>query len=236
MLRAQISQHVDAIYAGTDHVIKKWTVPVRYRVFGTLSDEQMAQFRRIMLTLKQITKHDIEEDTTPDNQYTNASFIFTNDIRPLLSDPIISRLFRNLGETDADFVRRMVEEFKTNWKKGAGYSDTSTTFKINLVDPATYKGDVRVLFMRAALDLMVDYRASNVLRPSVVNTDTPTLASFPPADIAFLQAIYSDRVRFGQPLQQAKPVIVNTMVVLLTKAGAGQGGFSQQGPRRGTGN
>jgi len=205
---AAIEAHLSELFAGG--TIRKWPGPVRFRVLGDITDPELAELRRIMATAKAATGLDIAEDTTPENAATNAPFVFTREIEPLLDDPAVAQLFRRAGEDDGAFVRRMRADFRQGSLRGTGSSPAGIVVSLQIVNTERYGPTLTSRqLLRLAFETLTETLSSNRVRPSVSNSgEAGPLADFTPFDRAVLAALYDPRIPHGARFAEVRPLLV----------------------------
>ncbi len=202
--------HIDRLYQGVAPRIAKWTKPMRYQVVG-LTPSALESWRRLAREVGGRIGLSIVEDTSPDAGTANALFLFLDRIEEVASMPQIGAMFTRPEESEDAYLARMGEEFRAGWMTTAAYSEQSTEFVVQIINKAVYPRPGAPLFLRMLFVASVDVRASDAIKPSVMNVGPPRLTALAAVDVGFLAAVYNRQIPFGMALAEAKPILLSLM-------------------------
>ena len=195
--------------------IAKWSAPIRYRFFGEAAADYSAIIRSIMETAQQLTQFDIAEDKTPGNLHTNAVFLFTDRIeKKILDDASIVRMFQKRGETIEHARNALLQGFKKGAVHAIGRADYKVTRSLAIFNTVTPEPILRTQVLKIAYRTALGMLAgeSNMCGPSLLNTNVLELKDFTHIDRAFLATIFSQDIRAGMPIGDARRRTIDAMV------------------------
>jgi len=203
-----LASHIGALYAGHSGGVTKWALPIRYKVFGELSQHQFDDFHEVMGQIRAITRHDISVSDAANNQRPNAVFIFLYNVDPVLTDPAVIKLFSKTNELEVDFLKRMRANFARGLVSGHGFNDEGITVNAQILNLSRYQYEKIRYFM--AFSCMTVVGSSDVIQPSVTNSANKS-ENLEEVDKALLTALYRHEIRFEEPLAEATPKLIQYM-------------------------
>jgi hypothetical protein len=205
----QVTEHVATMYGGVDGVVLMWNKPIRYRIYGEPTPDQLREFDQIMEKAKQITGLDIA--AAPTNDECNMYLIMTRTIEVWLTDKKFAEIFTDPGETSQAFEARMKDVFA----KGSiarTSSDESTTLWHVAIGNIDRWNDPSMLMHALAVTALTQARSSQGTLS--VKSQPAAIASteFTPIDQLFLSAYYNSGVQHKEGRREAFVKIIKHML------------------------
>jgi hypothetical protein len=222
--RELLIKHVEALLVGHGDHLRKWAVPIRYRIIGLSSSYHkmlVDDFSRISDAMGfSITEVDLEKS----NDSGDVVLIFTDDPKVTAQYPGIRKAFIHPNETEESFSERFAEALAKNtslrWvnmaSDGVAALIEVSSSRVMLLVGSNVKIEARLADLAFNT---VTFTATSEALPSIKNPwamdpEHPRIA-LTPVDIAFLKALNSPDIPHKTPIHEAAQKIAEKMFLQL---------------------
>jgi hypothetical protein len=219
--RELLIKHVEALLEGHGDHLRKWAVPIRYRIIGLPSNYHkmlVDDFSRISDAMGFSI---IEADLEKSSNRAAVILIFTDDPKVTAQSPGIREYFKKPNETEEGFSERFAEGFINNislrWV-GIGSDGVGALIEVfSSQKMLSADSNVKIEERLAALAFTtVTFATLSEALPSIENPwamdPGHPRVTLTPIDIAFLKALNSPDIPHKMPIHEAAQRIAEKMI------------------------
>jgi hypothetical protein len=221
--RELLIKHVEALLEGHGDHLRKWAVPIRYRIIGLPSNYHKMLVDDFSLISDAMGFSITEVDPGKPNDGGAVVLIFTDDPKVTAQSPGIRKYFKNSNETDESFSERFAEGLVKNtslrWvgigSDGVGgFIEVSSSAKLFKTSNVEIEARLADLAFNTVTFATPSEALPSIENPWAMDPGHPRV-TLTPVDIAFLKALNSPDIPHKMPIHEAAQRIAEKMALQL---------------------